>query len=57
MKYKNAQSLAQKSPEVVLNLWAYVDEDGYIYRLAGKYYVMDGDDEEKFTAEEISGNI
>ena len=26
MKYKNAQSSALKSPEVVLNLWAYVDE-------------------------------
>jgi hypothetical protein len=47
MKYKNAQSSALKSSEVVLNLWAYVDKDGYIYRLAGKYYVMDGDDEEK----------
>lgn len=47
MKYKHAQASAPESPEVVLNLWAYVDEGGYIPRLAGKSYVMDGNDEEK----------
>jgi hypothetical protein len=47
MKYKHAQAATLGSPEVVLNLWAYVDEGGYIPRLAGKSYVMDGNDEEK----------
>jgi hypothetical protein len=47
MKYKHALASAPETPEVVLNLWAYVDEGGYIPRLAGKAYAMDGDDEEK----------
>lgn len=47
MKYKKAQAVALESPEVVLNLWAYVDENGYILRLAAKSYVMEGDDKEK----------
>lgn len=47
MKYKHAQAAALESLEVVLNLWAYVDEGGYIPRLAGKSYVMDGNDDEK----------
>jgi len=47
MKYQYAQASAPESPEVVLNLWAYVDEGGYIPRLAGKSYVMDGKDEDK----------
>lgn len=34
-------------PEVVLNLWAYAGSDGYVRRLAGKAYVMDGDEEQK----------
>lgn len=33
--------------EVVLNLWAYSDEYGYIQRLAGKAYVLDGGDDDK----------
>lgn len=47
MKYKQAHATELNVPGVVLNLWAYVDEGGYILRLAGKSYVMDGDDEEK----------
>ena len=33
--------------EVVLNLWAYSDEQGNIQRLAGKAYVIDGEDPHK----------
>jgi hypothetical protein len=47
MKYIHANAVELESPEVVLNLWAYVDEGGYIIRLAGKSYVMDADDDEK----------
>lgn len=47
MKFKPAHASAVETPEVVLNLWAYVDEAGYILRLAGKSYVMDGEDDEK----------
>jgi hypothetical protein len=47
MKYKQAQAAELNKPEVVLNLWAYADEGGYILRLAGKSYVMDSTDEEK----------
>jgi hypothetical protein len=35
-----------RNPEVVLNLWAYAGADGYVLRLAGKAYVMDGNDED-----------
>ncbi len=47
MRYPHAEARPLEEPEVVLNLWAYVNEGGYILRLAGKSYVMDGDDEEK----------
>jgi len=47
MKYATAKASPIEAPEVVLNLWAYVDEAGYILRLAGKSYVMAGDDDEK----------
>jgi len=47
MKYATAKASPVAAPEVVLNLWAYVDEAGYILRLAGKSYVMEGDDDEK----------
>ncbi|MDO9232542.1 MAG: hypothetical protein Q8N02_08545 [Methylotenera sp.] len=33
--------------EVVLNLWAYSDEYGNIQRIAGKAYVLDGEDVDK----------
>lgn len=35
------------NPEVVANLWVYADEAGYIARVAGKAYVLDGTDREK----------
>lgn len=35
------------NPEVVANLWVYADEAGYIARVAGKVYVLDGSDQEK----------
>ena len=35
------------NPEVVLNLWAYADKAGYVMRIAGKVYVMQGSDEQK----------
>jgi len=47
MKFELTHAAEVEAPEVVLNLWAYVDEAGYILRLAGKSYVMDGDDDEK----------
>lgn len=36
-----------RNPEVVANLWVYADEAGYIGRVAGKAYVLDGTDREK----------
>lgn len=36
-----------RDPEVVANLWVYSDEEGYIARVAGKAYVLDGSDAEK----------
>ncbi|AVF39992.1 hypothetical protein AL486_09950 [Pandoraea apista] len=44
---KNTSPRYLTNPEVVANLWVYADEDGYIFRLAGKAYVLDGNDEEK----------
>ncbi|WP_374662675.1 hypothetical protein [Inhella sp.] len=35
------------NPEVVANLWVYADEAGYVARVAGKVYVLDGSDREK----------
>jgi hypothetical protein len=35
------------NPEVVANLWVYADEAGYVARIAGKTYVLDGSDREK----------
>lgn len=37
------------NPEVCLNLWAYVDEGGYIARVAARAYVLDGDDDDKLS--------
>lgn len=36
-----------RNEEVVVNLWAYSDEEGYILRVAGRSYVLDGTDDEK----------
>ena len=49
MRYKHATDHALDDPEVVLNLWAYASTDGYIMRLAGKAYVLQGEDDEKLT--------
>ncbi len=49
MQYKKAISQTLQEPEVVLNLWAYSGEDGYIVRLAGRAYVMEGDDRLKLS--------
>lgn len=37
------------NPEVVANLWIYSDEAGYVARIAGKAYVLDGTDTEKLS--------
>lgn len=34
-------------PEVVANIWVYADEAGYVARIAGKAYVLDGSDRDK----------
>jgi hypothetical protein len=49
MKYLRSNPVSLQNPEAVLNLWAYEDEAGYIFRLAGKAYVMDGNDAEKLS--------
>ncbi len=36
-----------RNEEVVVNLWVYSDEEGYILRVAGRSYVLDGTDAEK----------
>ena len=46
MRYAKTQPKPLRSPEVVLNLWAYAGELGHVMRIAGKAYVMDGTDEE-----------
>jgi len=38
---------SHEQAEIVLNLWAYSDEEGYIQRLAGKCYALHGTDAEK----------
>lgn len=38
---------SHQETEIVLNLWAYSDEQGYIRRIAGKCYGLQGSDEEK----------
>lgn len=47
MEYNPATNQVLTQPEVVLNLWAYAGEDGYIIRLAGRMYVMVGGEKEK----------
>lgn len=49
MQYKKTISHTLREPEVVLNLWACTGEDGYIVRLAGKAYVLEGDDKMKLS--------
>lgn len=49
MQYIKTISHTLQEPEVVLNLWAYAGEDGYIVRLAGKAYVLEGDDKLKLS--------
>lgn len=47
MKNEKTHPEELHEPEVVLNLWAYAGEDGYVMRLSAKAYVMQGDDQEK----------
>lgn len=47
MHQRHAEEKPLVNPEVVLNLWVYVDAEGYIQRIAGKSYVLDGTDKEK----------
>jgi hypothetical protein len=47
VKYLPTKSHPLEEPEVVLNLWAYAGEDGYVLRLAARAYVMDGEDKQK----------
>jgi hypothetical protein len=49
MKILRSKPVPLQNPEAVLNLWAYVDEGGYVFRLAGKAYVIDGNDDEKLS--------
>jgi hypothetical protein len=49
MKALISKAVPLQKPEAVLNLWAYVDEAGCIFRLAGKAYVMDGNDDENLS--------
>ena len=57
MRYEKAISHTLREPEVVLNLWAYTGEEGHIFRIAGKAYVMDGDDKAKLSLlRDLSGS-
>ena len=57
MLFKHAEGKSLNNPEVVLNLWAYVDEGGYILRLAGKFYVLEGTDQQKLSVlRQLSGS-
>ena len=47
MIQKHAKEQPLINAEVVLNLWAYATQEGYVMRLAGKSYVMQGSDEDK----------
>lgn len=47
MKYLPTQRMPLHAPEVVLNLWAYTGDGGYVLRIAGKAYAMDGEDDQK----------
>ena len=49
MQYMKTISHTLQEPEVVLNLWAYAGEDGHIVRLAGKAYVLEGNDKLKLS--------
>ena len=47
MEFPKAKAVPLDAPEVVLNLWAYANGDGYILRLAGRAYVLCGTEREK----------
>jgi len=47
MRYSQATGQSLEQPEVVLNLWAYVTENGQIMRISGRTYVLQGSDREK----------
>jgi len=42
-----ASQNSMNNPEVVANIWVYADEAGYVARVAGKAYVLDGSEREK----------
>lgn len=44
---RTASPRALRNAEVVANLWVYSDEAGYVARVAGRAYVLDGEDSEK----------
>ena len=46
LKFLRVRPKPLPNPEVVVNLWAFADEGGYITRVAGRAYVLDGDDDE-----------
>lgn len=39
-----------RNEEVAVNLWVYSDEEGYVRRVAGRIYVVDGTDSEKLAS-------
>lgn len=45
MDTDNAQ--VQPKPELCLNLWAYADTRGYIMRIAGRAYALEGNEDTK----------
>ena len=50
MRFQKTYAHSGQASEVVLNLWAYADnKDGYVMRLAGRAYVMEGSDDDKLT--------
>lgn len=43
---KGTSPYQMSNPEVVVNLWVYTDDAGFVARIAGKTYVLDGSDHE-----------
>jgi len=44
------QDVPHSSAEICLNLWFFVDDTGFVLRLAGKAYALRGTDKEKLAA-------
>lgn len=47
--WRHADPKPLDNPEVVLNLWAYSDDDGTVLRVAGRAYVLCGSEREKLS--------